>query len=182
MTGRGLAWVAGVTILIGAGVVAQQPASPPPQGGGAPGGGRQGRGGPGGPQEQAQIKPGEDCPPGMTEFRAGRCGKPVSPPPTIVDYRPKSTVVADPHMVPKAKFPVVDIHNHTTITPDNIEQMIREMDGLNIRLLNNLSGGNGDRLKRSVETIRNSPYKDRFRLFVNRNALRITPGLPQSGW
>ena len=53
----------------------------------------------------------------MTEFRAGRCGKPASPPPSIVDYRPKSTVVADPHLVPRAKFPVIDIHNHTTVTP-----------------------------------------------------------------
>ena len=50
----------------------------------------------------------------MTEFRAGRCGKPAAPPPSIVDYRPKSTVVADPHPVPRAKFPVIDIHNHTT--------------------------------------------------------------------
>ena len=107
------------------------------------------------------------CPPGMTEFRSGRCGKPAAPPPSIVDYRPTSTVVADPHMVPRAKFPVIDIHNHTTVTAENIEQLIKEMDSLNIRVLNNLSGGNGDRLKRSMETIRNSRYADRFTLFVN---------------
>jgi predicted TIM-barrel fold metal-dependent hydrolase len=167
MTSRRLAWGAGVMILVGVAVLAQQPAAPQGSQAGPGGGGRQGRGGRGGPQEQAQIKPGEECPPGMTEFRAGLCGKPATPPPTIVDYRPASTVVADPHLVPKAKFPVIDIHNHTTVTPANIEQLIKEMDSLNIRLLNNLSGGNGDRLKRSIETIRNSPYKDRFRLFVN---------------
>jgi uncharacterized protein len=158
---RSLARALGVAALVGSALVAQGP----PPGQNPPGGGR-GRGGPGGPQEQAPLA-GDECPPGMTEFRAGRCGKPAAPPPSIVDYRPKSTVVADPHMVPRAKFPVIDIHNHTTVTPDNIEQLIKEMDSLNIRVLNNLSGGNGDRLKRSIETIRNSRYADRFTLFVN---------------
>jgi predicted TIM-barrel fold metal-dependent hydrolase len=131
----------------------------PPQGGG-----RQGRGG---PQEQAEIKPGEDCPPGMTEFRAGRCGKPASPPPSIVDYRPKSTVVADEHLVPRAKFPVVDIHSHLRITADNIEQTIKEMDALNLRVLVNLTAGSGEGLAQQVQTIRNSKYPDRFRVFAN---------------
>ena len=167
MTSRRLAWAAGVMVLAGVAVLGQQPAAPQGSPAGPGGGGRQGRGGRGGPQEQAQIKPGEECPPGMTEFRTGLCGKPATAPPSIVDYRPTSTVVADPHLVPKAKFPVIDIHNHTTVTPANVEQLIKEMDSLNIRLLNNLSGGNGDRLKKSIETIRNSPYKDRFRVFVN---------------
>src|SRR5687768_2947176 len=134
---RSIAWAMGVATLVGSALVAQGPA--PAQN--PPGGGGRGRGGPGGPQEQAPIA-GDECPPGMTEFRAGRCGKPAAPPPSIVDYRPKSTVVADPHLVPRAKFPVIDIHNHTTVTPENIEQLIKEMDSLNIRLLNNLSGGN----------------------------------------
>ena len=111
MTSRRLAWAGVVTILVGVAVLTQHTVAPSVAA--QAGGGRQGRGGPGGPQEQAEIKPGEECPPGMTEFRAGRCGKPASPPPSIVDYRPKSTVVADPHLVPKAKFPVIDIHNHT---------------------------------------------------------------------
>jgi uncharacterized protein len=166
MVSRRLAWAAGLAVVVSAAGVAQQP-----QTGGAPNapqGGR-GRGGPGGPQEQAQIKPGEDCPPGMTEFRAGRCGKPAAPPPSIVDYRPASTVVAADHLVPRAKFPVVDVHNHTRITPDNIEQMIRDMDALNLRVMVNLSGGSGDQLKQSIETIRTSRHADRFRLFANVN-------------
>jgi uncharacterized protein len=69
--------------------------------------------------------------------------------------------------VPKAKFPVVDIHSHLTITAENMDQTIREMDALNLRVLNNLSGGSGAALKTKVETIRNSPYKDRFRVFAN---------------
>ena len=167
-------WAAAAIVILSGGLIAQQTppggtapgVTAPPQ---QPGGGRQGRGGPGGPQEQAQIKPGEDCPPGMTEFRAGRCGKPASPPPSIVDYRPKSTVVAPEHLVPRAKFPVVDIHSHHRITPDNIEQTIKEMDALNLRVLVNLTAGSGDGLRQLVQTIRTSKYQDRFRVFANVN-------------
>jgi uncharacterized protein len=139
-------------IIAGAALVAQGP----PQGRG----GRQDRPG-------VQIQAGEECPPGTTEVRKGRCQAPDKPAPSIVDYRPTSTVVAEAHMVPKAKFPVVDIHSHLTITAENMDQTIREMDALNLRVLNNLSGGSGAALKTKVETIRNSPYKDRFRVFAN---------------
>ena len=170
-----LAWGAGVLVLVSAGLVAQQA----PAGGarqGPPGGGRQG--GRGGPQEQVEIKPGEECPPGMTEFRAGRCGKPATPPPSIVDYRPTSTVVAEEHLVPRAKFPVVDIHSHLRITPDNIEQTISQMDALNLRVLVNLTAGSGGALKQAVDTIRSSRYPDRFRVFANVN----WDGVGSPGW
>ena len=58
-----------------------------------------------------------------------------------MDYRPRTTLVVPEHLVPKAKFPVIDSHNHTTITAANIDQMIKEMDELNLRVLVNLSGG-----------------------------------------
>jgi uncharacterized protein len=103
----------------------------------------------------------------MTEVRRGRCQAPEKPPPSIVDYRPKSTVVAEAHLVPKAKFPVVDIHNHTNVTAENAASLIKEMDALNLRVMVNLSGGSGERLRQSVQFVRNSPYKDRFRLFAN---------------
>src|SRR5688572_19974760 len=68
---------------------AQQP--PPPAAGTAPGpaaaSGRQGgRGG-------IQIQAGEECPPGTTEVRPRSCQAPGTAPPSIVDYRPKSTLV-----------------------------------------------------------------------------------------
>jgi uncharacterized protein len=153
---RGLkSWTAAVLLLISAvaALVAQ---------------GGQGRGR-GLGQQGTQIQLGDECPPGMTEVRRGRCQAPEKPPPSIVDYRPKSTVVATEHLVPKAKFPVVDIHNHTGVTADNMPQLIKEMDALNLRVMVNLSGGSGDRLRQSVQVIRNSRYKDRFRLFVNVN-------------
>src|SRR5688572_21559611 len=114
----------------------------------------------------AAARPGE-CPPGQTEVREGRCQAPELPPPSILDYRPKSTLVVDEHPVPKAKFPVVDIHSHQAATPENMSKLVGEMDALNLRVLNNLSGGSGERLKRSVEAIRSSRYRDRFTLFAN---------------
>ena len=41
------------------------------------------------------INDGEECPPGTTEARHLRCQAPQSPAPSILDYRPRSTVVAD---------------------------------------------------------------------------------------
>ncbi len=136
----------------------------------------QGRGRGGGPE--AQIKPGEECPAGMTEVRPGRCQAPTTPPPSILDYRPKSTVVAKETPTPKAKFPVIDIHNHITINAGNVDEMIKEMDALNLRLLVNLSGGSGEQLQRNVAFIRSSPHKDRFRLFANVN----WDGVGTPGW
>jgi len=143
-------------LALGAAIVAQQPQE---QG--------RGRGGRGGFGNATPIQPGEECPAGMTEVRPGRCQKPELTAPTIVDYRPKSTVVAAEHLVPRAKVPVVDSHSHLRITPENIEQTIKEMDALNLRVLINLTAGSGDGLKRLVETIRTSKYPNRFRVFAN---------------
>ena len=122
----------------------------------------------GGRSDRGQrVKPGQPCPPGMTEVRPGDCQPPELPPPSIVDYRPKSTVVAEEHLVPRARFPVVDIHNHQNVNAGNVEQHLKEMDDLNLRVMVNLSGGSGDRLEQNVDFIRGSPHKDRFRVFAN---------------
>jgi predicted TIM-barrel fold metal-dependent hydrolase len=114
------------------------------------------------------IKEGEECPPGMTEFRHLRCQAPAMPPPSIVDYRPRSTVVAPPHLVPKAKFPVVDVHTHGTSNAAGFAQRIPEMDALNLRVLVDLSGGaDPAQIKQKVDAINASPYQDRFRVFAN---------------
>jgi predicted TIM-barrel fold metal-dependent hydrolase len=141
------------------------------QGGGAPGtpsSATQGRQGGRGSQAGTQIKAGEPCPPGTTETRPGRCSAPEFPPPSILDYRPTSTLVITEHLVPTAKYPVIDSHNHTTVSASNIEQLIAEMDRLNLRVLVNLSGGsNPAQVKQRVDFIRASTYPDRFRVFAS---------------
>ena len=128
-----------------------------------PGQGRGGRGG------GVQIQPGQECPPGTTMTRALRCSTPEFPAPSILDYRPRTTLKVEEHKVPKAKYPVVDSHNHTTVNANNIEQLIKEMDALNLRVLVNLSGGNAEAVRQKVEFIRSSKYPDRFRVFANVN-------------
>lgn len=110
------------------------------------------------------------CPPGTTEVRPGRCQAPELPPPSIVDYRPRSTLVTETHLVPRAKFPVVDIHSHTGPTPETIDRLIGEMDALNLRVLVNLSGGsNPAEIARKVGYIRSTPHANRFAVFANVN-------------
>jgi predicted TIM-barrel fold metal-dependent hydrolase len=131
----------------------------------AQGPGRQGGGG--GRGRGVAIQPGEECPSGTTLVRVGTCQPPEFPPPSIVDYRPKTSLVAEQHPVPKAKFPVVDIHSHTGPMPETVSFLITQMDALNIRVLNNLSGGFGDAVKQRVDYIRSTPYADRFTVFAN---------------
>ena len=113
------------------------------------------------------IKEGEECPPGMTEARHLSCAPPSTPAPSILDYRPRSTVVADPHLVPKAKFPVIDVHTHGSAGFVTQPGRIKEMDDLNLRVMVDLSGGNAAQVKQKVDAINASPYKDRFRVFAN---------------
>jgi predicted TIM-barrel fold metal-dependent hydrolase len=149
-------------VAIGSALLAQRGQGADPQAEGAQGRGA-GRGGRGG----VPVQPGQECPPGMTLIRVGQCSAPEFPPPSIVDYRPKSTMVAAEHLVPKAKYPVVDIHSHTGPTPQNIDQLIKEMDALNIRVLNNLSGGFGDQISQKMVYIRTTKYANRFTVFAN---------------
>ena len=67
--------------------------------------------GPGGTRG-TQIQPGESCPPGTTEIRPRNCLGPEAPAPSILDYRPKSTLVTPAHLVKTAKFPAIDYHGH----------------------------------------------------------------------
>jgi uncharacterized protein len=122
-----------------------------------------------GPQlPTASIQPGQECPPGMTEVRPGRCMAPEFPPPSIVDYRPHSTLVTEVHLVPKAKYPVVDIHSHTAPTPETVERLIGELDGIGVQVLVNLTpGADPAAVKRQVDYIRSSKYPNRFRVFAN---------------
>jgi uncharacterized protein len=119
------------------------------------------------------------CPPGTTEVRPGRCRAPEFPPPSILDYKPRSTLVAEEHLVPKSKFPVIDIHSHTGPTAETIERLIGEMDAMGLQVLVNLSGGSSpDAVKQKVDFIRASRYPDRFRVFAN----VVWDGAGGAGW
>jgi predicted TIM-barrel fold metal-dependent hydrolase len=86
----------------------------------------------------------------------------------IREYKPKSTLVVPQHPVPRAKYPVVDVHSHHwNLTPEGYKQVVRDMDALNLRVLVNLSGGTGDRLRQMLQLIARSPAPDRMVVFAN---------------
>src|SRR5688572_16301993 len=84
------------------------------------------------------IGPGEACPPGMTEIRPRRCLAPQLPAPSILDYRPRSTLAVPAHAVPRAKFPAVDFHGHISsmlASPESIERLAAALDSINVRVV-----------------------------------------------
>jgi predicted TIM-barrel fold metal-dependent hydrolase len=119
-----------------------------------------------GAQRGEAYRPGQ-CPPGTTEVRPGRCQAPEFPAPSILDYRPRPTLVTEAHPVPRARYPFVDIHSHTGPTAATVGGLVREMDALNLRVLVNLSGGGADAVAETMEIIRASGYTDRFAVFAN---------------
>jgi len=120
--------------------------------------------------------------PGVQRGRPGEGRAPEFPPPSIIDYKPRTTLKVAEHKVPKAKFPVIDIHSHqpTPITPEQFDKVVQGMDANNLRILINLSGGYGDRLRQGLDAVAKSPHRDRMVLFANVNFEGVgTPGWSQ---
>jgi uncharacterized protein len=87
--------------------------------------------------------------------------------PTIEEYQPKSTLVTKEHKIERAKFPFIDIHSHHwNPTPAHVEDLIKGMDSINLRILVNLSGGTGEELRKTVATMK-ARYPERFVVFAN---------------
>jgi predicted TIM-barrel fold metal-dependent hydrolase len=150
----------------------QQP--PPTTGtapGGAPGGRQGGRGG-------TQIQAGEECPPGTTEVRPRSCQAPSMPPPSIVDYRPTTTLVTATHLKPKAKFPVIDFHGHPRqlVSADGLAGLIESLDSLNVKLIIAAENISGDRLRSTLALLQGSPHKDRVRVMTGIDLRNVGPG------
>jgi predicted TIM-barrel fold metal-dependent hydrolase len=86
---------------------------------------------------------------------------------TTEEYEPKSTLVTREHLAPRAKFPFIDVHSHQTrLSPAGVDKLVKEMDSINLRVLVNLSGGTGERLKQTVAMMKGR-YPDRFVIFAN---------------
>ena len=85
----------------------------------------------------------------------------------IREYEPKSSLVVPQHPILKPKFPVVDVHHHPRYsTAADVDRLIKDMDGVGVRVLVNLSGAWGERLKRNVLLLKER-YPDRFVVFAN---------------
>lgn len=116
--------------------------------------------------------------PGQVRPRPGTGREPEFPAPKITDYKPKSTLVVPEHPVPRAKFPVVDLHGHppALVSPQAIQTVLAAMDTLNIRVMVQANGVSGDRLKAQLDAIAASGHQDRFVVFTSVSWRSIGPG------
>jgi hypothetical protein len=135
-----------------------------------------GRGG----RQVTTIQEGEECPAGTTEIRPRSCMAPELPPPSILDYRPRSTLVTPAHLVRRAKYPAIDFHGHPEELLESSEGLARlgaALDSLNVRTMVAADNLMGERLRRAIALIRSSPrMKDRVRVLAGVNFRDVGPG------
>ena len=115
---------------------------------------------------------------GALRTRPGANRQPEFPVPSILEYKPRSTLVVPQHPRPRAKFPVIDIHSHqpVPISAADFDRVVEGMDRNNLRLLVNSSGASGERLRRALEAIRTSRHKDRMVQFAEVDFRNVGPG------
>lgn len=88
---------------------------------------------------------------------------------TFEEYDPPSTLKVPENPVTRARFPFIDIHSHQwRMGERDLNKLASEMDGINMGLMVNLSGGSG---KNIVDAIRNikTNQPQRFIVFANVN-------------
>jgi predicted TIM-barrel fold metal-dependent hydrolase len=89
----------------------------------------------------------------------------------LKDFEPKSMLHAAEHPVPRAKFPVIDVHNHVN-DPGGVHgeeipaaEVVRRMDKANVKKIVILTGMWGDKLQSVLDKMV-KPYPDRFIVFA----------------
>lgn len=101
-------------------------------------------------------------------------------PPSIVDYRPRSTLVTPVHLVRRAKFPAVDFHGHPEDLLESSEGLAKlgaAMDSLNLRIMLSADNLRGDRLRNVLAAVRASPtMRDRVRVLAGIDFRNVGPG------
>lgn len=87
----------------------------------------------------------------------------------LQNFRPQSMLKVEEHHLPRAKFPVVDVHTHffirTRHSPEQLDAFVQTMDRNNIAVCVSLDGTLGDRLTEHVKYL--ARYNDRFVVFAN---------------
>jgi len=89
----------------------------------------------------------------------------------LKDFDPKPMLHSAVHEVPRAKYPVIDVHNHVDdalgINGAEIPaaEVVRRMDAANVQKIVILTGMWGDRLQAVIDKMV-KPYPDRFIVFT----------------
>lgn len=98
------------------------------------------------------------------------------------EWEPRSMLVTKTTSVPKARFPVIDAHNHlgggmAALTPERVAKYIEAMDAAGVQTVVNLDGGWDQRLKETLAALDNA-HPGRFLTF----ALINFNGIDEPGW
>ncbi|HWM89701.1 MAG TPA: amidohydrolase family protein [Thermoanaerobaculia bacterium] len=102
--------------------------------------------------------------------------KPPEPVMSFEEYEPRSTLVVPEHPVTRARFPFIDVHNHQDaeeMTSEQVDQLVKDMDGLNMAVMVNLSGGSGELFQKGLATL-TAKHSKRFVQFANVDFRKIS--------
>ncbi len=88
----------------------------------------------------------------------------------LKDYEPESSLVVPVTRIEKARFAVIDVHAHTSMsgikTPEDVDAWVRTMDEVGIEKTIVFTGAWGDEFARQVDLYL-SRYPDRFQLWCD---------------
>ena len=95
----------------------------------------------------------------------------------LKDYDPKSMLHTAVHETPRAKFSVIDVHNHVNDPYGDGEkippaEVVRRMDAANVQKIVILTGMWGDKLQSVIDKMV-KPYPDRFIVFTQMDWSKI---------
>src|SRR5262245_25148159 len=98
----------------------------------------------------------------------------------IKDWKPDSSLVVEEHLLPKAKYPAIDVHSHVYVkTPAEIAAWVKMMDDANVATTIILTGETGVEFDKLVDLFL-KPYPGRFQLYCGIDTTNITaPDYPQ---
>jgi predicted TIM-barrel fold metal-dependent hydrolase len=93
------------------------------------------------------------------------------------DFKPKSMLHAAAHTVDRAKFYVIDVHNHVNDAqgiddPMDPKRVVEIMDNTNVRTVVILTGMWGEKLQHVIDAMV-KPYPGRFMVFTQMNWSKI---------
>src|SRR5262245_23140824 len=117
---------------------------------------------------------------GVLSLASARAQTSAAPTPKMdfETYNPTSTLVVPTHPANHSKFPFIDVHNHQgNMSSANLQGLLKDMDKLNMKIMVNLSGGNGDNLRTKIDNIKSTSPK-RFIVFANIDFR----GVGEAGW
>ena len=97
-----------------------------------------------------------------------RTAPPAPPAPTIEEYEPKAMLVVPKTVVPRAKYPFIDIHTHQRDVT-KLDSLLKDMDSINMKIMlsSPVRGSFGERTKRFLDGIKAHPQSARFASMTN---------------